>query len=116
VHQCRRYRVFADKGGWYGLDPAFDYKGLQMEVSQAMGSQEWKSHVFIGEKNQFALEMDHMSQCVMNNQQPFTPGEEGLQDQRIIEALYRSVQEGKMVALEKHSGPDIFRGTQPTEK
>lgn len=115
VHESRRYRCHADKGGWFGLDPAFSYNGLQMEVSQAIGSLEWKQHPLIPEKNQFALEMDHMSQCVMQNKQPYTPGEEGLQDQRIMEAIYQSAREGRPVKLTKADGLDAFRGTAPKE-
>ena len=33
-------------------------------------------------------EMDHFSDCVTNNKEPLTPGEEGLKDMRIIEAVY----------------------------
>lgn len=41
----------------------------------------------INEKDQFAREMDHMALCLMRHQQPHTPGEDGLQDRRIIEAI-----------------------------
>jgi predicted dehydrogenase len=113
AHQCRRYRVFTDKGAWFGMDPAFDYKGVNLEFSQARGKIEWKGTPAIEEKNQFALEMDHLAQCIYNNKEPFTRGEEGLQDQRIMEALYRSASEGKVVKLEKHEKKDVFRGTTP---
>ena len=109
----RRYRVFTDGGAWFGLDPAFSYKGLQLEVSQAKGELEWKSNPAMFEKNQFALEMDHLSACIRNNKHPYTPGEEGLQDNKIMEAIYRSAQEGKIIKLEKHSGVDKFRGEEP---
>ncbi|MXV51400.1 Gfo/Idh/MocA family oxidoreductase [Pedobacter sp. HMF7647] len=116
VHESRRYRCYADKGGWFGLDPAFPYKGLKMEVSQARDAIEWKSNPSLEEKDQFALEMDHMSQCVRNNKKPFTPGEEGLQDQRIMDAIYESAHTGKIVKLETIKGLDIFRGTPPENK
>jgi predicted dehydrogenase len=40
--------------------------------------------------DQFAAEMDHFSDCVMRNVEPKTPGEEGLKDLVIMEAIYRS--------------------------
>lgn len=115
VHENRRYRCYADRGAWFGMDPAFSYKGLQMEISQSVKTQEWKQYPSIGEKNHFALEMDHMAQCVVDNKEPYTKGEEGLQDIRIIEAIFKSAQEGKTVRLVKAEGKDPFRGTKPLE-
>jgi predicted dehydrogenase len=65
----------------------------------------------ITEKDQFALEMDHMALCVKQNQQPHTPGEEGMQDIRIIEAIYESVLKKQPIAV---SAPTAStRGTEP---
>jgi predicted dehydrogenase len=47
----------------------------------------------------FAAEMDHMSNCVMENQQPLTPGEEGMRDLSIIDSIYESARSQKMVTL-----------------
>jgi LmbE family N-acetylglucosaminyl deacetylase len=49
--------------------------------------------------DQFAAEMDHMALCLWNNLQPHTPGEEGIQDQKIIEAIYESARTEKSVSL-----------------
>jgi predicted dehydrogenase len=116
VHQARRYRCYADNGGWFGMDPAFDYERLQMEASQAQGKLEVKHNPVIKEKKQFALEMDHFSECIIENKEPFTPGEEGLQDQKIMEAIYESARTGKPVQLARIDKLDAFRGTPPTEE
>ena len=113
VHEARRYRCLADKGGWFGLDPAFSYHGLQLELSEVRDGKAWKEHPEVPEKNQFALEIDHMSDCIMNNRQPYTPGEEGVQDHRIMEAIYQSAKEKKVVQLERITKADAFRGTAP---
>lgn len=113
VHNSKRYRCLAGNGGWFGLDPAFTYRGLKMEVSEVRDNQDWKENPSIPEKNQFALEMDHMSLCVLNNQTPYTPGEEGLQDHKIMEAIYRSARERKVITLDKIATLDTFRGTLP---
>ncbi|MEO6916837.1 MAG: Gfo/Idh/MocA family oxidoreductase [Chitinophagaceae bacterium] len=114
IHQSRRYRCYGDNGGWFGLDPAFAYKGLKMEVSKMVDDVEWRSNPAPGEKNQFALEMDHMARCVIEDKKPFTPGEEGLQDHKIMEALYQSAREGKPVKISGNpTGIDVFRGTLP---
>ena len=47
----------------------------------------------------FAAEMDHMSDCVMQNKEPLTPGEEGLRDLTIMMAIYEAANTGKTVKL-----------------
>ena len=115
VHQSRRYRCYADQGGWFGLDPAFEYQRLQMEGSHADGNQEVKLAPSIKEAQQFTLEIDHFAQCILENKKPWTPGEEGLQDQKIMEAIYESAKTGKPVNLPLISTIDTFRGTTPRE-
>jgi predicted dehydrogenase len=51
-----------------------------------------------------------MSHCVLRNIEPHTPGEEGMQDQRIIEAIYESARSGNPVSL---SVPPPTRGPEP---
>ena len=97
-HEDRRYRVHAATG-WFGLDPAFSYSGLRMEVSYALGPVEHRETPSLEPKNQFALEMDHMAECVMQNKTPLTPGEEGLQDHRIMAAIYESAHNGRPVTV-----------------
>ena len=115
VHEARRYRCLAGNGGWFGLDPAFSYNGLQIELSEVRDGKAWREKPEVPEKNQFALEMDHMSDCVMNNKQPYTPGEEGLQDQKLMEAIYQSAREKKVIQVERIVKVDAFRGTPPKE-
>jgi len=112
VHETRRYRVMAERG-WMGLDPAFAYNGLQPEVSYAEGKIEHKEQPKQAEKNQFAAEMDHFSDCILNDKQPFTPGEEGLQDHKIMAAIYQSARDGRPVKLTAVTKKDAFRGPLP---
>ena len=116
AHECRRYRVNAE-AGWFGLDAAFAYQNLRIETDHAEGMIDEESHPGIMPKDQFALEMDHMAECVRNHQTPYTPGEEGLQDQRIMEAIYESASAGKPVKITTPGAEegklDLFRGTEP---
>ncbi len=114
AHESRRYRVHAERG-WYGLDPAFSYQGLRMEVSYAEGDTEWRQNPKRGDFDQFQREMDHFAECVMENREPFTPGEEGLQDHVLMEAIYRSAREGKPVKLPEIARKDPFRGPLPKD-
>ena len=116
AHHSRRYRCYTDNGTWMGMDLAFDYKGLHMEVSYADEKMERTEHPYIGEKNHFALEMDHLALCIMDNAEPYTPGEEGMQDQKIMDAIYESAKEERVVKLKEVKGKDAFRGTPPADE
>jgi len=50
-------------------------------------------------RDHFALEMDHMSGCVMENREPLTPGDEGLRDLKVMMAIYEAARVGKTVKL-----------------
>jgi predicted dehydrogenase len=114
LHESRRYRVYGESG-WIGMDPAFSYDNLRNELSQAQGENEIRSHLNLEPRNQFALEMDHFGECIQANKTPYTPGEEGLQDQRLMAAIYESASAGKPVRLNiSGSGQrDPFRGSRP---
>ncbi|MDB5318799.1 MAG: gfo/Idh/MocA family oxidoreductase [Phycisphaerales bacterium] len=88
--ESRRYRVHCAEG-WFELDPAFSYRGLRLHVKKGNEREE----ITLPEKSHFALEMDHFSQCVLEDRRPWTPGEEGLADIRVIEAIERSIQSGR---------------------
>lgn len=60
--------------------------------------------------------MDRFSECILHNRTPYTPGEEGLQDQKLMEAIYRSARERKVVEVERIAKADAFRGTPPKEE
>jgi predicted dehydrogenase len=93
------------------LDPAFDYTDLRLKVSTPPTITEHR----LPEADQFALEIDHFSACIEDDRVPFTPGEEGLQDQRLMAAIYRSAREGRPVTLERVEGRDAFRGPPPRQ-
>ncbi len=115
-HEARRYRVFG-ADAWAELDPAFSYTGLQMHMahkSRANSMAETVENRRMEQKNQFALEMDHMAECVMENKQPYTPGEEGLQDQKLMAVIYEAARTGKTIKLPAVSGLDVTRGSKPT--
>ena len=77
------------------LDPATWYSGLRMWIERD-NTIEQKD---LPEVDHFATEMDHMSDCVMQNKQPLTPGEEGLRDLTIIAGIYEAARSGKTVKL-----------------
>lgn len=108
TYSTKSYRIVAERG-LFGMDPSFPYHGLKTFVKP-------EDHPLptIGETDQFANELDHMADCVINNRQPYTPGEEGLQDQRIIEAIFESVRTNRPVTLPRFDKLDVFRGPPPS--
>ena len=89
---------------------AFAYTGHRLQVSHRDGDAEAVEERRLAAKNQFALELDHMAECVATGRRPRTPGEEGLADQRIMEAIYRAAETGQPVALARVEGLDTTRG------
>jgi predicted dehydrogenase len=77
------------------MDPATWYSGLRLWIERGNEIDQRD----LPEVNHFTTEMDHMSDCVMQNKTPLTPGEEGLRDLKIITAVYEAAKTGKMVKL-----------------
>jgi predicted dehydrogenase len=92
-HQSH-YRVVGTNG-ILEMDPATWYSGLRLRVQHGGVMEERELPVV----DHFAAEMDHMSECVMQNKQPLTPGEEGLRDLTIMMAIYEAAKTGKTVKL-----------------
>jgi GFO/IDH/MocA oxidoreductase family protein len=65
----------------------------------------------IGKRDQFAPELLYFSDCILKNRAPEPSGEEGLQDVRIIQALYESAEMGKVVQV-----PPFVRRMRPSGK
>jgi predicted dehydrogenase len=81
--------------GWFELEPSQYYTGNRMRVRGAKGIEERN----FPDRDHFAAEMDHLSDCVMANKEPLTPGEEGLRDLKIIMAIYEAAKTGQTVKL-----------------
>ena len=79
--------VHAEKG-WLRFEPAYYYDGSRLtgmvgehKIDMGPGGQA---------PFQFALEADHFSDCIRNNRQPKSPGEDGLGDLLAIESIYKA--------------------------
>ncbi|GAB4463086.1 MAG: Gfo/Idh/MocA family oxidoreductase [Armatimonadaceae bacterium] len=81
--------------GWVDLEPATAYGGISMRTFLDSKFQERK----MPDGNHFAREMDHLSECVLKDKTPKTPGEEGLADLRVMMAIYEAARTGKTVSL-----------------
>jgi predicted dehydrogenase len=90
------YKVFASKG-WLEMGPAYNYDGLKLRANYSSG-EKGSPNIQIDEDNperdpaQFTREADHFSECVLRNQTPRSPGEEGLRDMEYMEKIYAVAQ------------------------
>lgn len=83
--------------GWLDMEPATGYGGHRTRVHLEGRTREHEPPAL--PVNQFSGQLDHLSQCVLTGAEPIVPGEEGLRDMRIIEALYQAARERRPVAL-----------------
>jgi predicted dehydrogenase len=79
------------------LDPATAYKDNKLTVSEAREQRQVIAEATSAE--QFTSVVDHLSAAIRNNTGVAAPGEMGLRDMRIIEAIYRSADTRRRVEL-----------------
>jgi hypothetical protein len=65
------------------MQPAFNCSGAHLRGQTTTGPVDEPSSGV--QPYQFVLEADHFADCVRNNKQPRTPGEEGLKDMLLME-------------------------------
>lgn len=83
--------IAAEEGN-YGLKPAFGYAPIEGYVKQE--KMDYAYH------NQQAVQMDAFARNILDKTPVVANGEDGLQDMRIVEAIYKSAKKyGKMVKI-----------------
>ncbi len=90
--------LMGDKGR-IELEPATRYDGNKMWTGRDGRETAITSPPPGPGKTQFAGQLDHLAECIFDGREPIVSGEEGLRDMRIVEAIYRSVREGRTVKL-----------------
>lgn len=78
--------------GWYELRPFQSYRGIRGKTSDGKLLNAYT-------ENQQAKQMDNDALAIMNNKPVLVPGEEGMRDIRIVEAIYRAAETGRSVSL-----------------
>ncbi|CCH00925.1 oxidoreductase domain protein [Fibrella aestuarina BUZ 2] len=84
--------------GWFELEPAYGYGGIRGKTS--------RGNMKLDNVNQQARQMDAFAQCVLNGTPTTLPGELGLRDVQLIEAIYEAARTGKKVAT-RHIQPVV---------
>ena len=83
-------RAKAEKGS-FEIEPAFGYGGQDGKTPEG--------RMKFPQVNQQALQMDDFAQCVMQKKATRVPGEMGMRDMKVIDAIFRSVKSGKREAI-----------------
>jgi glucose-fructose oxidoreductase len=85
-------RVTCEKG-WYELAPFQSYNGIKGRTSDG-------KILDAAIPNQQAKQMDDDALAILNNKPMLVPGEEGLKDIRVVQAIYKSAgQQGAEIAI-----------------
>ena len=111
THELRRLKLLGSTG-WLEIDNAFAYDGQRLKVARLVDGRDETTERTIPAKNQFALELDHFAWCVRTGTTPRTPGEEGVQDHVVMEAIYAAARSGRRVELPRIDRRDAFRGPE----
>ncbi len=78
--------------GWYTLAPFSMYSGVQGKTSDGR-------LLNIPIRNQQAKQMDDDALSIINDTPVLVPGEEGMKDIKIVEAIYKAAKSGKTLSL-----------------
>lgn len=78
--------------GWYKLEPFQAYGGIKGQTSDG-------KILNASVPNQQAKQMDDDALAIINKKKVLVPGEEGLKDIRVVEAVYRSVAQNDKVMI-----------------
>jgi predicted dehydrogenase len=81
------YLKVEEEHGKFELGPAFGYGGIDGSVN---GKQMPFPQII-----QQAAQMDDFAQCVRQNKVSRVPGEEGLKDMKVVDAIYKSLDSGR---------------------
>ena len=99
AHESRTLSVYGTDAH-ATMDPAFGYHGQRLKIGRKVNETfQEETELTSSPANQFSLELDHMADCILGNRTPRTPGEEGLRDHIIMEAVYKSASTGQVVLL-----------------
>lgn len=91
------YQIVGTKGD-LRLNPAYAWQGELKHYLTING--ETKEQAF-PPHSQLAAEFTYFSDCILQNKDPEPSGMEGLNDVRIIRALYQSIEQGQPVKIEQ---------------
>jgi predicted dehydrogenase len=101
-------RIFGEDG-WIELDNAYRHT---IPVTLTLSRREHRETLSFEPTDQFAAEISYFSNCILHDRAPEPSGIEGLQDVRLVEAIYRSSRDGRPVTLPRLARPEATPGAE----
>ena len=84
-----------DDDGYIDMERPFGYRGQELRTYQ----QRRETKHELEAVNHFAAQMDHFAECILNDEEPLTPGEEGLKDHPVMAAIEEAAATGRRVRV-----------------
>ncbi len=81
----------ACENGWFELGPAYNYGPIKGKTKDG--------EMDLPHTNHQALHMDAVSQQILEGKPNTVPGEEGMKDMKVIEAIYKAIEKGERISL-----------------
>jgi predicted dehydrogenase len=79
------------ENGWFELSPAYEYEGITGKTS--------KGPMQFPQVKEQAVHMDGIAKAILENKPVPVPGEMGMQDVKILQAIYEAARTGKRVEI-----------------
>jgi predicted dehydrogenase len=89
--------------GWIRLENAYRH---DVPVTLDLVRRGQRQTLTFEPTDQFAAELSYFSSCISQDRPPEPSGIEGLQDVRLVEAIYRSARDGRPVTLPRLARPE----------
>ena len=89
--KTNRLRIETEKS-WVELSPAYSYRGIKGKTAGG--------EMNLPEVNQQAGQMDDFALCIKEGRPTPVPGEEGRQDIKILQAIYKAMETGERVVVQ----------------
>ncbi len=101
-------RIFGEDG-WIALGHAYRH---DVAVTLDLCRLRHRETLTFEPTDQFAAEISYFSNCILQDRAPEPSGIEGLQDVRLVEAIYRSARDGRPVTLPRLARPEAMPGPE----
>jgi predicted dehydrogenase len=100
TEDVQRYRIEGENG-WVEAEQEVAYNApvdesttLEYHIDGRHGVEEFEA------VDQYRLEVEHFAECIENGEEPKTGGQDSIDNMRVVDALYESVETGAEVRLE----------------
>ncbi len=92
-HASFNHLLVSARHGWFELNPFSGYRGIKGKTRDGV--------LQFPPMNQQATQMDDVALCILEGKPMKVPGEEGLRDMIVVDAIYQSMETGKKININR---------------